>query len=702
MIPRMLPSFDPGFAAPSDWALMYRACGLQVVPSHLPAEHQNWKRPALADWKTLQAELAPQATFERWYGDRGEHVRRPNMGLLTGHASQNTFVIDLDEYKTPDALNWWRGVLAVHNNGSEPETWQQVTGGGGRQMFFRAPAAWRAPTNKTPIGVDVRGQGGFAVLPPSMHVSGTAYTWKVGCAPWECEIADAPEWLLQEVSELVERFGGDTERGSAPLPGERTASPAADLDAFGARVDGRDHYMRDLIWAAVINWHRECPIPPTEAESQARMREVYALYERKVKSRLPGDAPVSALLEREGRGPSLFAEKWRRAMSKWNSEIAEAASLPLENNEWKAAQTPEPAQPEPSSDPLDQDPIFAGDLNGEPKLREWIVPDWIPKGVVSSLSGDGGMGKTLLAQQLLYAAGVGGEWLGISVPATRGLGVFCEDDEDELHRRHNAIKADLGHAIGNPFTDTWIWPRVGFDNLLVTFDRENKPTISSFFASVMRHVLEKKTGLLILDTIADLFGGNEIIRAQVNYFIKATCGAFIKKAKDAGITLTVILLSHPSQAGRNSGTGESGSTAWNNAVRARLYLTRPEDGLPEQRTLTRKKSNYSASGDDVKLELLWAEGVLKVAKAVGVTVDSIESQILQMVAAAWDDGRPYKAKKSRDGIGRFLDVAMFDAFRSRVETAVIIAALANLKQHGKITVDRSGDLRGWRVSGDAK
>jgi RecA-family ATPase len=87
--------------------------------------------------------------------------------------------------------------------------------------------------------------------------------------------------------------------------------------------------------------------------------------------------------------------------------------------------------------------------------------DWIPKGVVSSLSGDGGMGKTLLAQQLLYAAGVGGKWLGLDVPAMRGLGVFCEDDEDELHRRHNAIKTDLGHAVGNPFTDTWIWPRVG-------------------------------------------------------------------------------------------------------------------------------------------------------------------------------------------------------------------------------------------------
>jgi RecA-family ATPase len=89
-------------------------------------------------------------------------------------------------------------------------------------------------------------------------------------------------------------------------------------------------------------------------------------------------------------------------------------------------------------------PSTLASLLASQRKREWIVPDWIPKGVVSSLSGDGGMGKTLLAQQLLYATGLGGKWLGIDVPAVRGLGVFCEDDEDELHRRHNAIKADLG------------------------------------------------------------------------------------------------------------------------------------------------------------------------------------------------------------------------------------------------------------------
>jgi hypothetical protein len=491
----------------------------------------------------------------------------------------------------------------------------------------------------------------------------------------------------------VERFGGDQHRISNPTEKVNTASPSSDLDAFGARVDGRDHYMRDLIWAAVANWYRECPIPPTEAEAQVRMREVWAVYERKTKTRLEGDN--TAGLEREGRGPTAFAEKWRRAMSKWSTDIAEAAQRPLPKDEWRDA-TAAPAEPAAAEGTADESqPIDVGELAGEPRPREWIVQDWIPKGVVSSLSGDGGMGKTLLAQQLLYAAGLGEKWLGIDVPATRGLGVFCEDDEDELHRRHNSIKADLGHAVGNPFTDTWIWPRVGHDNLLVTFDKDNKPLISPFFGLIMKHTMEKRIGLLVLDTIADLFGGNEIIRAQVNYFIKAVCGSLIKQAKDAGFVLTVILLSHPSQAGRNSGSGESGSTAWNNAVRARLYLTRPEDGLPEQRVLTRKKSNYSASGDDVKLELIWSEGVLKPASTSNVVaVKSIENQIIQFVAAAWDDDRPYHAK-SGPGL-RHLETEMVKHFGTRVDRGALISALKNVKDSGDIYTSQSGK-KGYRA-----
>lgn len=318
-------TFDPDFASPGEWAAAYRAHAVQVVPSRHPAAGAQWKIPAL-NWKEFQDNLVPSATFERWYGVQGEHAKRVNMGLITGRASSNIFVIDLDEYKSTDALSWWLSVLAEHNNGMEPDTWQQVTGGGGRQLFFRGSSTWEAPTNRTKINVDIRGQGGFAVLPPSLHDSGRNYSWKVGCAPWEIEICDAPDWLMEAVDKLVLEHGGDSARNT--VHAERTSSPDTDYNAFGARVDGREEKMRDMVWANVVDWYRECPLPPSREASDARMRDLFSTYERGNKSRLQGAEPNAIKLEKEGRGHTLFAEKWRRAIAQWDEEIAVEAGKP--------------------------------------------------------------------------------------------------------------------------------------------------------------------------------------------------------------------------------------------------------------------------------------------------------------------------------------------------------------------------------------
>ncbi len=71
--------------------------------------------------------------------------------------------------------------------------------------------------------------------------------------------------------------------------------------------------------------------------------------------------------------------------------------------------------------------------------RRWLVRDWIPQGQVTLLGGDGGVGKSLLAQQLMTALALGRDWLGLPVMPRKVFGLFCEDDEDELHRRQELI-----------------------------------------------------------------------------------------------------------------------------------------------------------------------------------------------------------------------------------------------------------------------
>jgi RecA-family ATPase len=160
--------------------------------------------------------------------------------------------------------------------------------------------------------------------------------------------------------------------------------------------------------------------------------------------------------------------------------------------------------------------------------------------------------------------------------------------------------------------------RSGLENVLMSFPSSGndpgKPT--RIYHELRRRVLSCGARLVIVDTVADTFGGNENFRSQVRGFV----GMLRNLANE--IDGAVVLTAHPSVAGQQTGTGLSGSTAWNNSVRSRLYLTRPpaRDGEvdPNARVLKRMKSNYAGIGDEIKMT--WRNGVL-VPESVPGTLD---------------------------------------------------------------------------------
>jgi hypothetical protein len=116
-----------------------------------------------------------------------------NIGVATGPAS-GVWVLDLDG---SDGIAALAQLEAEH--GTLPLTVSQRTGGGGRQLFFR----WNGieVRNRTRIGgmsIDVRGNGGYAVVPPSIHPSGNSYEWERD--PETTPIAEAPAWLIEFVT----------------------------------------------------------------------------------------------------------------------------------------------------------------------------------------------------------------------------------------------------------------------------------------------------------------------------------------------------------------------------------------------------------------------------------------------------------------------------------------------------------------------
>jgi RecA-family ATPase len=271
------------------------------------------------------------------------------------------------------------------------------------------------------------------------------------------------------------------------------------------------------------------------------------------------------------------------------------------------APEPRPVAAEPGIQHGEVLPVFsAASLAGQPvPLREWAVPDLIPFDTVTMLSGDGGVGKSLLAKQLAVAFSTDTEWLGLKPECGPVLFVSAEDDRDELHRRIASIADSEGIDLAD-LHDLHVVPLAGLDAVMgATEGRGCVVKETAVWRGLVRIVESVKPRLIVLDTLADIFGGNELARTEARQFIGQLRGLAIKHG------LAVLLLSHPSLSGMASGAGTSGSTAWSNSVRSRLYLetVKGDDGIeadPDLRTLTTKKANYGARGGEIKLR--WSAG----------------------------------------------------------------------------------------------
>ena len=118
-----------------------------------------------------------------------------SIGVATG-AISNLIVIDEDIDEDKD-LNGYQEVTQWERiNGNLPETVRAITGRGGAHLYYKYTG--KDIKNRAGIldGVDVRGEGGYVIAPPSYHPNGTQYQWE-----------DDPEEIpLAEVDDTVKKF----------------------------------------------------------------------------------------------------------------------------------------------------------------------------------------------------------------------------------------------------------------------------------------------------------------------------------------------------------------------------------------------------------------------------------------------------------------------------------------------------------------
>jgi RecA-family ATPase len=225
---------------------------------------------------------------------------------------------------------------------------------------------------------------------------------------------------------------------------------------------------------------------------------------------------------------------------------------------------------------------------GDPPPREFAWRPRIPRRRTTLFHGFGGVGKTLLAQQIGTAYSFGIELFGGATEAKRAMFVAGEDDHDEVWRRSVDICRRLSISLRDLAGKFHVIAVPHLDITLAEADQSGAVVVTKTL-DVLRERIERfKPGLVILDNSAKLFAikeGDRIGITRAVGHLDAICHDF---------DTTCLLIAHDNKAG-----DISGSTAWENACRSRLHLVRnDEDGSLE---LQMPKANYAAVGSNLTL-----------------------------------------------------------------------------------------------------
>jgi putative DNA primase/helicase len=211
----------------------------------------------------LRDATTDEAMVRRWWS------RRPNanIGVLTG-ATSGFIALDVDpRHGGAVALEALEGAHA-----RLPATVESLTGGGGRHVFLKHPGAGvkvKSVAGALGPGLDLKGDGGYVVAPPSLHVSGQQYQWKFSSDPADLPLADMPQWLLALLAEKPAQTELEASQVEGPI-GEGQRNDALTRVAGSMRRAG---LAEGAMVAALLEENRRLcnpPLPEDEVRGIAR------------------------------------------------------------------------------------------------------------------------------------------------------------------------------------------------------------------------------------------------------------------------------------------------------------------------------------------------------------------------------------------------------------------------------------------------
>lgn len=446
----------PSLSAPAkEWALYYLRRGWSVVPVR-----RGEKIPAVP-WHQYQHRRATLAEIEDWYAD-------PTMGvgIVTGPIS-NLIVADFD-----GSVGAETEAQILPRIGVGPVA---LTGGGGTHRLMAHPGR-KVPTRTGVLpGMDVRGDGGFIVAPPSVHASGRQYSWDVD---FHIDDYGLPT-LTDSLTDIICR---DVIHGTGSVSAVTHA--AGPLGLQGAITDGREQYMRDTVLAVVSGLSKRLGRLPTEEEVVA---EGWPQYAAKVDFRRPG------------RGEAEFRMKVRYTLDR-----AERGVLRLEqpNPAATGSATPSAYGVADGVAPDGGLPlVYFTDINANLNAADF-VEGLLTEGGMSVTYGESNCGKTFFMTDLALHVASGLEWNGRAVE--EGGVIYCAlegshgiSNRVTAWRKHHQMEGVIIPFAIIPISINLLDPAADTERLIAAITKAQGE-------------MQKPVRLVILDTLSRaLAGGNE-------------------------------------------------------------------------------------------------------------------------------------------------------------------------------------------------
>jgi hypothetical protein len=375
-------------------ALEYASRGWPVFPVHVPAgdgcscgnpdcEHVG-KHPRTQHG--LIDATTDDATIRQWWAQ----WPGANIGIRTGLPS-GIVVLDIDPRHGGDET------LAdlERQHGALPSTIESITGGGGRHIFFVHPGGEVKSHNVAP-GIDVKADGGYIVVPPSLHFSGSIYEWEGSSHPDDVSPALLPAWLLAMVTAPPEKARPASVGSAEPLREGKRNMTLTSL----AGVMRRAGMEQSEIRAALLEINNGRCTPCLPVQEVVRIAASVSRY-----------APASVVEKGSPASSSLYR----------GSDSDDDVAAPVE---LRTLSMPGP--------------------------RQWTVEDWLPAGAPTVLYGDGGMAKSLQAMLIADCVARGRNLFGRRVQQGKVLYLDWELDQEEQTRRAYRVAAGLGYPLPAP------------------------------------------------------------------------------------------------------------------------------------------------------------------------------------------------------------------------------------------------------------